>query len=190
MLIGRSLRGPAVAGRAFIASDRADGLFPSGFNPCHLRAGSAARCACGTPGGMLRNPPPLGIPWPRAIQPRHGVAVASVTYHATPAFGALARIAQRATASVRAFRPWFANVLQFFFLPMHRAVSHPRIRRPHSPSMFVWKKPRQADEAPACFGPSGSCLLPTRKRERRCAPAAGHSVRGNGFGDVKPKQAR
>lgn len=27
-----------------------------------------------------------------------------------PAFGALARIAPRATASVRAFRPWFASV--------------------------------------------------------------------------------
>lgn len=136
--MGRSLRGPAVAG-------------------------GAARCACVTPGGMRRTPPPLGIPWPRALQPRHGAAVASVTYHAAPAFGALARIALRATESVRAFRPWFAGVLQCFFLTMHRPVSHSQIRCPHSPSMFVWKKPRQADETLACFGPSGACLLPTRK---------------------------
>lgn len=44
--------GPAGAGRAFVASDRAQGLGPAGFNPslatlgCRLRAAGAARSAC------------------------------------------------------------------------------------------------------------------------------------------------
>ena len=57
------LGGPADAGRAVVASDRAYGLGPPGFHPCRLRADGAARSACPSPvtAGRSRAARPVGF---------------------------------------------------------------------------------------------------------------------------------